>query len=64
MKENLNNPSFYEGKKIRISISNNNIYYTIAKVLSLTDTHLLFKDKYGEVKGIRITDIAEIMEVK
>jgi len=54
--------SYYTNKKITISINDKLFTFTIAKVLDLTDVHILFKDKFNQIKGFRFKDIIEITD--
>jgi hypothetical protein len=43
-----------------VLVDDNKYFYTIKKVLHLSDAHILFKDREDRVKGFRFKDILEI----
>lgn len=57
MKRNHNE---YVNKKIKVLIHDKEFYFTIKEVIDLTDDHIFFRDKFGNEKGFRFKDIAEI----
>lgn len=59
MKKNM-----LEGKKIRIFLNQRNFYFTVKKVIEITDTHVIFLDKFDREKGIRIADIIEVSDIR
>ena len=55
----------YINKKVRLSadIDGKVLYYS-GEVISVTDTHITFIDKFGDTKTKRIADIIEIEELR
>lgn len=51
---------YYIDKRITVLVDDNKYFYTIKKVLHLSDAHILFKDREDRVKGFRFKDILEI----
>jgi len=55
----------YKGKRCFIQLERNGkqFYYT-ADVLEVTNTHISFKDKYGDLYSYQIRDIIKMNELK
>jgi len=53
----------FEGKAIRVKINEKDVFYTINRVIERTPEHLMFIDKFGREKIIRLIDIIEGSEV-
>lgn len=46
--------------KIHIFIRGENLFFTVKRVLSVTDTHISFVDKFDEAYSFRKVDVVEI----
>lgn len=51
-----------EGKKIRVVLGNKDFFYSVIKIIDITNSHVIFIDKFGIQKIIRQQDIAEVFE--
>jgi hypothetical protein len=53
----------FEAKKIRVRMEDKDVFYTVQRVINMTSQHLIFIDKFGKEKIIRLSDIIEGSEV-
>ena len=49
---------------IKIKADNGFLYFTAKKVISVSDTHITFIDKFGEMQMFLISDIVQIKELR
>lgn len=55
------------GKSCRLSIrqpvTGKILFYTVKKVLNVTDTHILFIDKYDSEYSYRLQDLLQVQDI-
>ena len=50
--------------KLTLDINSKQLFYTAKKVISISDTHISFIDKYNEMISFRMKDVVEVNNVK
>lgn len=50
--------------RLTVKVGREVLFYTVKEVLEVTDTHILFIDKFGQEYSYRLADIMQIQGIK
>ena len=50
--------------KITMEINGKTLFYTVKKIISVSDTHISFIDKFNETLTFRQKDVVEVKQIE
>lgn len=49
--------------KLQVELNGKELFFTAKRVLHVSDTHITFLDKFGQVCSFRLQDLAKVQEI-